>query len=317
MTGLREHVEDLNQWIEHVQQVVVVDSESTDGTLEYLREHLRHPNVCFIQNPPGLYASWNRGIERVDARYTYVATLNDTITFEGIQRLYQVAESGSADVVLSPPEIVSDAGLRLEQNWPIHDFIQQFVSESTYDLNAFERVMFSSLYLPGTLIGSSASNLYRTSCLKESPFSSDYGHAGDSAWAISRPHDHKWLIINQVVSRFVMHEKSGAHRDQNRDCRWKLYALATSQIESLLSKLNNTEAELIQDSVTLLTKLWKEKESVALHYKELRGQAIPWFLKMKGWEIRRRKLSLRQDLAEIESKIKELLLSHKFEGGGR
>lgn len=317
MPGLRQHVEELNAWIDHVQQVVVVDSESSDGTLEYLREHIRHPNVKFLQHPPGLYPSWNKGVEGIDAKYTYVATLNDTVTFDGIRRLYQAAESVSVDVVLSPPVIVSDSGKRLEQDWPIHDFIERFVNEPIYHLNAVERLIFSALYLPGTLIGSSASNLYRTSCLKESPFSSDYGHAGDSAWAISRPHNQKWLIVNEAVSRFVMHDKNRQHRDQNRESRWKLYTLATKHIETLQETLTEQEADSLQDLISLLTSMWKEKEVVALEYQKVRDQVLPWFLRLNGWKVRSRRKCVRQELADVEGKIMKTLLSLSIDGGDR
>ena len=73
MPYLQRHVEGLNGWLDLAQEVVVVDSFSTDGTVEYLRRHLKHPAVTYITHPPGLYASWNHGITQITAKYVFIA----------------------------------------------------------------------------------------------------------------------------------------------------------------------------------------------------------------------------------------------------
>src|SRR5688500_6781734 len=84
LAHLPKHLEAFHQWGDLVQQVVVVDSYSTDGTFDYLRKNLKHSNVEFIQRPPGLYAAWNAGIGELKSRYTYVSTIGDTISRDGI-----------------------------------------------------------------------------------------------------------------------------------------------------------------------------------------------------------------------------------------
>jgi glycosyltransferase involved in cell wall biosynthesis len=56
---LPAHLQGVLAWVEMVEQIVVVDSNSTDGTVEYIRENLTHPNLHIFSCPPGLYASWN------------------------------------------------------------------------------------------------------------------------------------------------------------------------------------------------------------------------------------------------------------------
>src|SRR5579871_4067780 len=89
--ALPDHVAGLREWLAEAEQVVVVDSESTDGTVEYLREHLQHPRLTFTSHPPGLYASWNHGIAQIQSRYVYLATAGDTITRKGLGRLVETA----------------------------------------------------------------------------------------------------------------------------------------------------------------------------------------------------------------------------------
>jgi hypothetical protein len=52
-------------------------------------------------------------------------------------------------------------------------------------LNRAESISMLCGFLPHGLLGSSASNLYRTSLLQSHPFPSDFGHCGDTAWGIT------------------------------------------------------------------------------------------------------------------------------------
>src|ERR1035437_2645280 len=87
MKYLLGHLENLSTWIDLAEQVVVVDSFSKDGTVDYLKKHLRHPQIKFIDHPPGLYASWNFGISHIASEFCYISTVGDSITRKGIEHL--------------------------------------------------------------------------------------------------------------------------------------------------------------------------------------------------------------------------------------
>ena len=84
MAYLPRHLDFLEKWVDAVEEIVVVDSFSEDGSMDYLKKRLKHPNVQFLTHPPGLYASWNFGIGKVQARYVYISTIGDTITREDL-----------------------------------------------------------------------------------------------------------------------------------------------------------------------------------------------------------------------------------------
>lgn len=62
-------------------EVIVVDSNSQDGTLERLQKWVSSDSrVRILQAPRGLYACWNRGIAAARGEFVYIATSDDTMT---------------------------------------------------------------------------------------------------------------------------------------------------------------------------------------------------------------------------------------------
>src|SRR5207302_1845364 len=103
------------------EELIVVDSFSTDGTFELLQTELRHPRLSLLQFPPGLYQSWNHGIRQVNAKYTYISTIGDTITREGLEHLAATADALGSDVVISRPQFFTPNGEAMpDRRWPIH-----------------------------------------------------------------------------------------------------------------------------------------------------------------------------------------------------
>src|ERR1041384_5007985 len=119
---LPAHLESIKSWIDLAAEIVVVDSNSTDGTLEILRQNLEHPTVQILSHPPGLYQSWNFGIQNVAAEFVYISTVGDSITRDGIEHLAAVARELRSDVVVSKPWFIDEAGApRPDDRWAIDD----------------------------------------------------------------------------------------------------------------------------------------------------------------------------------------------------
>lgn len=304
MPYIQKHITALNEWIGRVQEVVVVDSESTDGTIEYIKAHLSHINVVYLDHPPGLYESWNAAIQQVSSQYTYIATINDNMPFETLLSLYKAAENYGADVVLSEPTIFSPRGSRKPKQWPIHRFVQSHELAEPYVISPLELLVWNSIGLPGTLIGSSASNLYRTSALHEQPFPYDYGHAGDSAWALLSMISKKWVFVPFGRSTFLHH--GGECRNKlGRSLRKKLHLLASLQAEHISEKLvDDADAAEVFSALTKLSICREQREELVLEYNKYRSGRFPWFLLPRVWMLRARK---QRSNREIDLHIDSLL----------
>ena len=305
MPYIREHIASLNQWVSRVREVIVVDSESTDGTLECIRESLRHADVTYLNHPPGLYESWNAAIKRAGSTYTYISTVNDFMPFETLVRLYSEAERLAADVVVSAPEIVLEDNSKKHRKWPIHRFLESSAKREADVLHPLELLVWNSIDLPGTLIGSSASNLYRTDSLQENPFPCDYGHAGDSAWAVGSALANRWVVVPDVSSKFWYHGGQNNSSGHGRRLRAQLYALSAGQAECARDSLAISDAESgILDELKLLTELWTQKEQAVIGYQAYRKRRIPWVFFSGAWVLRSSKN--RSD-SEIRRQVKCLL----------
>ena len=75
-------------------EVIAVDSNSGDGTVELIEEWSREDKrVKLFQVPPGLYRAWNYGIKKATGKYIYVATSDDTMVPEALQEMVDALEN--------------------------------------------------------------------------------------------------------------------------------------------------------------------------------------------------------------------------------
>lgn len=298
--SIKEHVRTLNTWIGKLaSEVVVVDSHSNDGTLEYLKEHLNHPLVRYISHPPGLYESWNHGIEHLTRRFTYIATTGDSISGDNIEELYTQAIDYDADITVSPPQIIFADGSRSSAQWPIHKYLAWRSISEAHILHPLDVLRWNIISLPGTLLGSSAGNLYRTRILQECSFSPEFGHAGDSGWALKQSRRQKWLVIPGVRSIFIDHRDGKRNRKSHREGRRNLISLANEILKSENSSEHHQILLLLQSYTDLLLSL----ENAGDILREIRQSWIPWYLRYAGWNGRIRMRKTKKMMKEMKERI--------------
>lgn len=182
---LVKHLDSIENWLSQVEEIIAIDSQSTDGTFELLKERLTPYNAHLISEDRGLYRCWNKAASLASQPYIYYSTMCDIISLSGLFELTHLMEKIQLDVLISPPKIFSEHALEHEVKWPIH-YVQKYLkySEGIAILNKFQTELMISAFLPASIIGSSASNLYRASVLKKYPFPEDVGTVGDSYWAL-------------------------------------------------------------------------------------------------------------------------------------
>lgn len=229
---LGEHLDQLEPTLERIEAVVVVDSHSIDGSLELVRDRIRHPRVQFLSVPPGLYAAWNSGIEAAQTAYVCISTIGDWISPDGLDHLVEVAESFSADVVISPPRCV-DSARRISElrQFPIHQLMASGCVSKPLPLPPWLAFTLATGFSIESLLGSSASNLYRSRCLQQEPFPTDFGKAGDTAWFRRVALELRIAVTPLTVADFLL--------DQDHGCK------EPGEVSKLLERLNQISDEAL------------------------------------------------------------------------
>jgi glycosyltransferase involved in cell wall biosynthesis len=302
---LDSHFESLDHWIALAEEVVVVDSDSKDGTVEFIKARLRHPRAKFLTHPPGLYQSWNYGIQNATAEFIYISTVGDSITARGLEHLHEVAEKFESDVVISKPNFVDAAGQPVgDHHWPIDEILNGLRVQEPTLLSTVEQFLFAITNAWGAILGSSASNLYRTRCLQQRPFPLQFGTSGDGGWGIQNIFQVKIAVTPERISTFRHHEKS--------------YSLAEYYVESLALKFFRLAQEVIaqqrphnpdlQKVLDLVQ--WKElEEALDIAFVEqeklerARKQKTPWMFQPAAWSVRTNRNRARRRIREITSQV--------------
>lgn len=282
------HLQSLKGWIDLAEEVVVVDSDSKDGAVEMLRRGLAHPRLRCLSHPPGLYQSWNFGIQHISAQYFYISTVGDSITREGLEHLLAVAEEFQSGVVISKPAFMAeDTRPAADIRWPIDDLIQTLAVTRPRAVSWLECLLFTAVHLDGTLLGSSASNLYRTDALQKFPFPADFGKAGDAAWAARHFADLKWAVTPRKFSTFLRHRDwTAAAERQSWKTSTRLDQVLREAVQTAAANGVLSRAELEAHAVAELLDaagLWLDgKQAFDLR----RARRWPWHLNPAAWSAR-------------------------------
>lgn len=291
MSLLPKHIEAMHTWLELGDEVVAVDSHSTDGTLEFLQRELKHPNVRVLTHPPGLYQSWNFGIAQCRAKYIYISTVGETITRAGLEKLFATAEAFKADAVISPPRMVKISGEPKDKIWPIHTLIETLALRAPFGFEPDAVQLFAVANLLRGILGSSASNLYRADVLQRFPFRTDFGTAGDLAWGLEHAGEIRLAVVPESFSTFVFHPKSYAKSDYEvSDFNQKCLSLAAASVGSKAADVGGAKPGLLSEFLIAWAKLFAAKQRVSDA-----KQSILWWVSPGAWAAhQQRSLAERQ-----------------------
>ena len=313
MPYLPRHVAGLRPWLDLAAEVVVVDSHSTDGTVDYLRANLVHPAMRFTSHPPGLYASWNHGIAQIRSEFVYLATTGDTITRNGICQLVEAANSLECDVVISKPTFCDQADKPLPDIiWPVDDIIITLDVTQPRKLHQLEAVIFAAVHTNGALTSSSASSLFRAEILRRHPFPTDFGTAGDAAWGAQHAAEVRWGVIAEKFSTFLVHP-TNASADEKESFA------GARRMDAVVREAGQTWCRNRTIKVEDLVRIgWSELLVVLAGYLDakskfdrLRRGGLPWSLNPAAWIARAQRNRLLVQLHELKRAALKVVRAEK------
>jgi hypothetical protein len=306
-----KHLETMQAWADLATEIIVVDSDSTDGTLELVQKGLTHPSLRILQHPRGLYQSWNFGLQQVRTKYVYISTVGDSISREGLEHLLGVAEKFGSDVVLSKPHSIShdDQLMPDEGYWPIQQLLTTLSITKPEAVPGMVVLIFALLGIPGGILGSSASNLYLAQVLHRSPFPTGFGITGDGAWAIENAFACKFAVTPEIFSTFRHHPKSYPAKEYEvTDLSERLLQLVIETLAVTCGQdtVAREEASRLgcHDFFRAARKnpLWNEP-LLCQQLEESRSRMLPWIFNPAAWQARTRRDKLRIQRQTLLEKI--------------
>jgi hypothetical protein len=212
-----------------------------------------------------------------------------------------LAEEFHSDVVISKPAFVHLDGTAAPPiRWPIDDLIETQKITAPRLLDLLEVLTFTATNLDGTLLGSSASNLYRTETLKKFPFPVQFGKAGDGAWAIAHFADVKWAITPRRISTFLIHADAAS--------AWEILAWQSSaRLDRVLCQALASLPGGPSDRMEKLLQASGHWLDAKAEFDRMRRQPFPWFLRLNAWRARHRRDLARRACVQERQQILSLL----------
>jgi hypothetical protein len=243
----------------------------------------------------------------VESKYTYVSTVGDSMTAPGSDHLLKVAEMYVSDVVVSSPEFINEDGSQSKTppTFPIENLLKKWRFDEPMLLRGMECFDFIVSSFPNAILGSSASNLYRTEVLKKYPFPSLYGTAGDGAWGMAHGMNHRIAIVPGIFSTFRIHKKSYSNKDYVVDnLSERLLSLLKQEVNHWITgnsdKISQAEEKVMREVLDLL-------ESSLISQRNLessRRQLWPWALNPRAWNERLKRTRIRNKIQESTTSLR-------------
>lgn len=251
------HIASMQHWLDLADEIIVVDSQSADGTNEIIRQNLHHPNLRIIERQPGLYESWNEAITATTGKWIYISTVGDVISRQHLEKLLNVGETHGVDVVISPQRFVDSEGLPIMnpsfKNAKIYDNLKgrgiAILPPIATHFYAFEGCK------PNALLGSIASDLFNGNHLRARPFLTEYGTHGDTAWILRYGRETSLCLLPKGGSDFCIHPKHFTPSEPVGETLQRMY-----QAESAQNKMS-TEFKTYLFFLRKTSEFWLKKRA--------------------------------------------------------
>jgi glycosyltransferase involved in cell wall biosynthesis len=169
-------------------ELFVYDSHSDDGAWELIQQIARQePRMRIAQGPrEGIYPAWNECIRQTKGEFVYLATSDDTMAPDCIEKLVLALErNGTCDLAHCPLHIIDGYGTPLDYpKWPDCTVFAHGIDNLLHQPHIRHAPYDGLLHLTGRMVYTSITQLLirRSLFSRIGEFSARWGAMGDRNW---------------------------------------------------------------------------------------------------------------------------------------
>lgn len=258
-------------------EVIVVDTDSTDGTLDYLKAWAKEDGRVSIRSaPPGVYRAFNCGIAQAKGEYVYIATSDDTMREDALEKMVKALDAhpdcdicdtklreidkdgrvltrGDEAFLDCSGHLLFDRDRECVREYPL-DFLMHCGGKTVY-------VSLAQILIRKTLFE------------KTGPFPEDYGPSADYKWGMLAALNAKVYYLPEELTTWRMREgQLTGHLSQQRNFTL-MCAMAEEVYRGLADARLKKEAYRLRELVAFKTCLLPIKRGLP------RGEKLMGILK--------------------------------------
>ncbi len=236
-------------------ELVVVDNYSDDGAWKLIQEYARKdPRIRISQAPrKGMYANWNNCIQLSKGEYIYIATSDDTMMPDCLEKMVRALEAHpECDICHCCLKHIDENGNETPNDWfdsRPGQFYGELMKKPHIRMAPYDGILHCALY---TVYSSITQLLIRRSVFdKVGLFRTDWGSTGDFEWGMRAS-----LVCNTVHIPEIL-------------ATWRLYseqATAHFVLESSIAHANF--CEMIQAAFPIL-RIYQPEVFERIHIRRL------------------------------------------------
>lgn len=166
-------------------ELIISDNYSEDGAWDFFQTFRTDPRVHLSQAPRrGMYANWNECLRRATGKYVYIATSDDTMQRDCLEKLVRPLEQ-RPEIKISVcdfQEIDKNSAPLARLPWPHHAFLTSWMQTPSIRNGKTEFLLHAAF---GSIWVTLTSVLFRRDLLaKAGLFRTDLGSRADEEWVL-------------------------------------------------------------------------------------------------------------------------------------
>ncbi len=251
-------------------ELVIVDNYSDDGAWELFQEWAQDDNRIRISQAArnGMYANWNNCINLAKGKYIYIATSDDTMTSDCLEKMYHMLERHpDCSIAHCCLNITDENGKVMEGRWENY-MPQLFYKDLLHKPHIRKAPLDGILHFAlGTVYTSITQLLIRRKVFDTiGLFKQKWGSAGDFEWEMRASLIFSTVHIPEYLATWRKHDGQATVNPSSIHNRIKLMEMAQEAV-GVLEKHNNKLYCIFQKD---LNKLLSQYRADIIRYRLLR-----------------------------------------------